>query len=134
MPELLDWAEQYVRHRDLFEKKVVSIERQEARLVIKNKDGSLTTCFVTDSLDEDLLTALAKEEKLLLVTRNFKANLDFLIKHWSQFAKLLGLKLVFANVKQNEKWVLVPHSHAAVADPDSLALGLQAMFEAVPEG
>jgi hypothetical protein len=134
MPELLDWAEAYVRHRDLFEKRILSIEKKENLLIIKNKDNSTTTCLVADSLDEIILAAAEKEKKALLVTRNLKANLDFLVKHWLRFAKLPGLKLVFANVKQNEKWVLLPHSHHAVADPDSLALGLQAMFEAVPEG
>ena len=134
MDELLEWAERYVRHRDLFEKRIASIEKRKDQLLIKNKDNSATCCLVADSLDDDILAAAAKEERALVVTRNLKANLDFLVKHWQRFAKLAGLKLVFANVKHHEKWMLVPASHHAVADPESLAAGLQAMFEAVPEG
>jgi len=132
--ELLEWAERYVRHRDLFEKRIATIEREGGKLLINNKDNSTTTCLVSNTLDDGLLVAAEKEKKALVVTRNLKANLDFLVKHWHRFAKLAGLKLVFANVKHHEKWMLVPASHHAVADPESLAAGLQAMFEAVPEG
>jgi hypothetical protein len=132
--ELVAWAERYVRHRDLFEKRIASLEQQEDQLLIKHKDGSSLRCFVADALDDDILAAAAKEEKALIVTRNLKANLDFLVKHWHRFAERAGLKLVFANVQHHEKWVLVPASHESVADPESLATGLQALFETVPEG
>lgn len=134
METILSWAEAYVKHRDLFEKKIASIETKDALLHITNKDKTTAVCIAVDTLDETALAHAAKAQKALIVTRNLKENLAFLIKHWSAFAKHAGLKVVFANTKVHEKWVLVPHSHAAVADPESLALGLQALFEAVPQG
>ncbi len=130
---LAGWAEAYVKHRDLFERKIASIEKADGGFLVKNKDGSALQCVVADALDEAVLRRLAKD-RLLVVTRNRKANLDFLVGHWTEFSKHAALKIVFANLQHNEKWVLVPSSHAAVADPESLALGLEALFQAVPEG
>jgi hypothetical protein len=134
MESLVAWAEAYVKHRDLFEKRIAAIETDGERLLIKNKDGTVVLCLPVETLDETVLVAIAQQQKALLITRNRKENLAFLIKHWTAFAKHQGLKVVFANVAAHEKWVIVPNSHHAVADPESLALGLQAMFDQVPEG
>jgi hypothetical protein len=42
------------------------------------------------------------------------------------------LTVIFVNPKLNEKWLLKPAVHAAVADKTSLRLGLQAMYDTVP--
>jgi len=133
MMTLLEWAETYVKHRDLFEKRIASIEKDAEGLRIKNKDGSVTNCVVLDALDEKILKLLT-HPKPLIVTKNLKENVTFLAKHWQQFAKNPGLKIIFVNLKHEEKWVLVPNSHHAIADPESLELGLQALHDAVPEG
>jgi hypothetical protein len=131
---LLEWTEAYVRHRDLFDQRITSLSSDARGLRVRYKDGTGVLCVATDTLDSKTLEAVGAEEQALIVTRNHKENVEFLVKHWKLLAALSGLKIIFANVAKNEKWVLVPHSHNKIAEPESLALGLQAMFEAVPEG
>jgi hypothetical protein len=128
------WTEAYLRHRDLFEHKIASITpeggEERGRLIVTHKDKSSFVCVV-DDLTEASLEAL-KEEQLLFVARNRKANVDFLLAHWARFAKHPTLKIVFANVAHNEKWVIRPSTHDKVAEQESLALGLQTMHESIP--
>ncbi len=132
---LIEWAEHYLRHRDLFERKIGSIERKgETGLLIRQKDASTYTCLVAERFDEGILQDIGGKEKVLVVTRNLKDNVVFVTKHWKELSERQGLKLVFANAAKNEKWVLVPSGHARVAEAASLKAGLMAMHDAVPEG
>lgn len=130
---LLDWTEAYVKHRDLFERKIADVEKKEKELILTNKDGTVSYCLVFDSLDDAVVGEL-DDEKRLITTRNTKENVDFLLTHWSEFAKHKSLKIVFVNLKHDEKWVLIPSSHHAIADLESLERGIRAMHQSVPEG
>lgn len=125
-----EWAEQYIRHRDLFEKKMEKLEHHGDHLTVENKDGSKMECFPIEKLNPSVLE---HRGNILLVTRNLKENLDFLVQHWKAFASQ-PVKIVFVNLNVHEKWLIVPQHHDKIADPESLALGLQAMFETVAEG
>jgi|GEM_PF-1652889 len=131
---LLEWAQHYLRHRDLFERKIEQIEHEGRELRITQKDGTAYPCIIAETLDEDLLPRLEGEKIAIVVTRNLKDNVTFVAKHWKTLSERQGLKLVFANVAKNEKWVLVPSGHARVAEAASLKIGLIAMHNAVPEG
>jgi hypothetical protein len=127
---LAAWAEIYLRHRDLFERRIATLQQDGSGILITNKDGSIVRCLAEDRLGEPVLDPNVH----LVVTRNTKENLEFVIKHWTKLAENPRLKMIFVNVGRDEKWILVPQSHARVAEPESLQLGLQAMFEQVPEG
>lgn len=128
---LHEWAEQYVRHRDLFERQIAKLEAYEHGFRIHQKDGSTRECIVKDLLDDSLLPLLS--DHLLIVDRNRKENLEWVLRHWKRLAALPSLRIVFANVAKNEKWVLMPHSHDRVTDAESLRKGLEALFGSVPE-
>ena len=133
--DLNEWAEHYVKHRDLFEHKIERVEKKgDNRLIITQKDGSSYPCLVIAELDEGLLPNLTTQEKALLITKNLKENVHFVVKHWKELSAHQGLKIVFAHAAKNEKWVLTPHGHAKVAESASLKLGLLTMHRAVPEG
>lgn len=131
MIELKEWAHAYIMHRDLFKKQIVKVEQHEHGFTITKKDGSSKECYVKDILEDSLLPLL--KDHTLIVNRNRRENLDWVLKHWDRLAALPGLKIIFANVEKNEKWVLLPHSHATVADPETLHQGLKTMFGTVPE-
>lgn len=128
---LQEWAEAYVRHKDLFERQIARIERSGRGFTIRRTDGTTRQCVVADVLDDGLVPLL--EDHLLIVDRNRKENLDWVLRHWKALAALPGLRIVFANVAKNEKWVLAPHTHARVADPATLRQGLVSLFGSVPE-
>ncbi|MBR9692854.1 hypothetical protein GOV07_02875 [Candidatus Woesearchaeota archaeon] len=130
-----EWAEHYIKHRDLFEHKIEKIEKKgDNQLIITQKDSVTYTCLVIAELDEGLLPNLATQEKVLLITTNLKENVHFVVKHWKDFSAHEGLKIVFAHAAKNEKWVLIPHGHAKVAESASLKTGLLTMHKTVPEG
>lgn len=140
--ELIEWAEQYIKHRDIFKREIAEMKRSSksfkrgdsAEFLMKNKDGSSWRCLIGQSLKESQLLSLAsleEDERVVLVALNSQSNITFLIEHWREFVKKRGLKLVFVNRSTNEKWVLIPSSHDMIADDESLAIGLQAMYEGV---
>lgn len=123
--DLKAWTIQYLKHRDIFYKKIVSIEQNEKGLLIKEKDEE-KQIIVSSRL------TLPDAEKTIVVA-NKKENLDFLIENWEQFSKNEGLKIIFANPKTNEKWIIIPSHHAKIAEAESLKVGLEAMFNEVSE-
>lgn len=127
------WAETYFRHRDIFERQLVRIEREgkpsDAKLVLVRRDKVLQ-CRAVDKLTGDPLT-LVKED--VLVTKNLRSNVEYLLKHWAVFAQREGVKIIFANTAKNEKWVLIPYNHNKLLEGGP-AKGLWALFEGVPEG
>lgn len=131
MGDLHDWAEAYLRHRDIFERKIERLESQEHGFRIVEKDGTKRHCFVKEVLTDELLPLL--EDHLVIVNRNRQENLEWVLRHWDALSKLPRLRIVFANVAKNEKWVLMPYSHDRVADPESLREGLESLFSSVPE-
>jgi len=136
MPEtmtLLEWTEVYVKHRDLFEKKIASIQAQHDTVLVTQKDGESWKAIAAPELGDDVVAHVGAG-RVLLVTRNLKANTDFVAQHWKKLAVNPGLKIIFVNVAKNEKWLLVPSTHDKVTEPATLKLGLQTMHEAVPEG
>lgn len=131
---LLDWAERYVKHRDLFERKIARIEKQGSQLLVRLKDGSGYKVLASEVLNESLLPLidqLAQQEPCLIVAQNKKENLSFLTKHWRLLASKQRLKLVFVNLEKDERWVLIPHSHDKVAEQGSLRAGLLSLYQSV---
>ncbi len=130
---LLEWTEVYVQHRDLFEKKIAKIAAQHDTVLVTQKDGSSWKAIAAPELGDDVVAHVGAG-RVLLVTRNLKANTDVVLQHWKRLAANPELKIVFVNVAKNEKWLLVPSTHDKVTEPSTLKLGLTAMREAVPEG
>lgn len=126
---LSEWAEAYLRHRDLFEQKIQEIRTKERtgfeELFIVEKQGS-KRCLVTPHLG----SVVAQEASLIVVSAT-EDNFADLLTHWQELSARPGLKVIFANLRNNEKWVIIPHNHAQIAEKASLKQGLRTMFEAV---
>ena len=131
---LKEWAEHYIKHHDLYDRNIEKIEDHGHKLLIYQKDDIIYPCLCAETLTDDVLSKLEGHDKALVVTRNLKDNVTFVLQHWKELSGHHGLKIIFANRAKNEKWVLMPHGHAKVADPASLKTGLMAMHRAVPEG
>ncbi len=132
MKGLREWAKAYLRHRDLFERRISSLKESEHGFLIIRKDGTRCECLINESLAA--LTPLLSKGEVLLVTRNTRENLSALIKEWRRLANHPKLKVIFANTALNERWAINPRQHTRVAEEESLARGLEALFLSVPEG
>jgi len=123
--ELREWTVVYVKHKDLFARKLQSVEEKEGKTIFHFKDHQLHAYAF-----EELRLPTASSGKTLVVTLNTKENVSYLISHFKEFAKAEHLMVVFANPKLNEKWVIVPHTHGQIADGD-ITLGIKSMADSV---
>ena len=127
-PNLLEWAGHYLRARDAMERKLKSLDTLPDKLVAHYKDRD-----VTFFAEQDLTAKHASASGVVtIVTLQKKANFDVLVQQFSTFAQNANLTIIFVNPKLNEKWLIKPSVHVAVADKSSLKTGLSAMFETVP--
>ena len=123
--DLREWTVLYVKHKDIFARKLQKVEEKPDKLIFHFKDHSMHA-YAMESLE--LPSAL--DGKTLITTLNTKKNMDMLQKNWEAFSKHAHLTMVFVNPAKNEKWFIIPHTHAMIADPD-VALGLKSLAENV---
>ncbi|MFH1591625.1 MAG: hypothetical protein ABIC95_06910 [archaeon] len=133
---LRDWTERLVRHRDLFTKTLVSLEPQGEDLIGKTKSD--TTTYIIDPLGERLADVLSKADstsRFTFICFNTVEALDALLACWKTAAACPHLLMYFVNptVSGEMKWVLRPHAHERISDPESLELGLRTLADGVPK-
>ena len=127
---LIEWAENYFRSRDIFHKKIISLESSEDRIKITYKDKQ-ETIFVFVDLSELVLEMLCEDSSI--ITINSRSNLDFLLLNWDKFACIKSFKLYFINPfsTTEPKWIIHPYIHSKIAEPSALKIGLISLFGTV---
>lgn len=128
---VLEWAEHYLRHRDLILRTINSLESKDNRIIVKYKDGSSEQLIAFPDLEK--LTLNNIKENITIVTFNTKENFKVLIDKWKSFAEIKELKLIFFNSESEteKRWIIKPYIHNRICDEKSLKQGLSAMFETV---
>ena len=108
MEQLTEWAESYLRHKDLLAKKINNIKNDNNTLIIKKNTGQeLAIC--TDNLED---VKINNKAKTYIFATHTKQNFETLCNRWNELNKFPELILVFADTKNNKKWILF-HSHIA---------------------
>jgi hypothetical protein len=126
--DLTDWCSSYVKSRDAMERTLKSIDKQGNHLVATHKN-KVVTWVPQETLDTK---GVAVDGMVTIVCLQNQHNFSTLLQHFGDFAKNANLTIMFVNPKINEKWSIKPAVHAAVADKQSLKLGLQSMYDTVP--
>ena len=124
---LNEWCVHYIRARDAFEQKLKSIDEAPDKIVCHYKDKDATFLPI-ETLRSDLPSG-----SLTVVCLQNQQNFDTLVSNFSEYAKNPNLTIIFLNPKLDEKWLLKPAVHAAVADKANLKQGLATMYQMVPE-
>lgn len=127
---LREWAERYVRFRDI-SKSIAGIRNAGFGFEIIGADGAISECYVLPSLagiGEDVVKRAG-----IVVALSNEVNIRVVCRMWPLFSANAGLLLIFANPfsSSEEKWLLKPHLHDRVSDKGSLLQGLKAMAELV---
>jgi hypothetical protein len=123
--ELREWTVLYVKHKDIFARKLQRVEEKPDKLTFHFKDHAMHAyAMETLSLPPEM------DGKTLIVTLHTKKNMESLIKNWNDFSEHAHLTIVFVNPHKNEKWFIIPHTHSQIADPD-VALGIKSLAENV---
>lgn len=124
--KIKEWCVHYIKARDAMTRKLVSIDEKNDKIIAHYKDKEVTF------LPTETLPSVAPSGTATIVCLQNEKNFDILINRFEDYAKNQDLTVMFLNPTLNEKWVLKPAVHAAVADNESLKTGLRAMFDTVP--
>ena len=128
--QLTDWTVNYVKNRDLTFRKLVSYKEhtKDEYVGFEFKDKTVAH-FIIDKLTDKIFDMIKAHEHKVIVCLNTDENFKFLIKNWKKLSETKNLSFLFVNLKINDKWVINPHTHSMIADPDSIESGLKTMFD-----
>jgi len=124
---LNEWTVHFVKHKDVFLKKLMDYEVKENRIFFHFKDKD-QTYFVVNLFDNAIFDFMKETGYKCIVCSSDRQNLKFLVDNWSEFI-VENLTLVFAETISNKKMLINPFVHNKICDVDSLQLGLESMFE-----
>ena len=82
---LKDWTIHFLKQRDIYENKIVSINDKDDNIIVKYEDKELIVFIVSEFQDLSFLEGLEKDKPIGIVVLNKKNNLDFLINNWDFF-------------------------------------------------
>jgi hypothetical protein len=127
---LAEWFVRYTKNRDLLFKKISDIKEEGNKIIITQKDGTVTHYYV-EPFPEDMekLAAMPESQKGI-VLYNSKDNFDRLIKSWKKLSETKGLTIYFVNPfsKLDKRWIINPYVHSQISDKQSLETGLSSMY------
>ena len=128
---LKEWAVNYLKHRDIILKTIVSINEEADKIIVEFRDKE-QVFLVIPNLDKSLIEDI-KNKNLSIISLNSKENLNFLTDNWKKLVKFENLKFFFVNPfsEPDKKWFISPYVHNKICDENSLKLGLKTMFDTV---
>jgi hypothetical protein len=130
---IMDWADSYLRHRDLIARRIREISAEKERLVITTKEDTkeyLIAMPLLSKVDSSMI-----REPTIIVTLNKKINLKTLTDRWDEFSKIKEISIIFINPGSvlEKKWIIRPYVHSRICDDASLKQGLKSIFDTVDE-
>jgi hypothetical protein len=128
--ELANWTVNYVKNRDLTFKKLVSYKEhtKDDCINFEFKDKTVAH-FIVDKVSDKIFDMIKNHDYKVIVCPNIEENFKFLIKNWKKLSDAKNLSFLFVNLKIGDKWVINPHTHSMIADPESIESGLRTMFD-----
>lgn len=138
--ELKEWIIEFMKNKDLLQKKIVEIKNLDKSVEIQYKDKR-HIFFIQKEVNfteiADVLEQSNKDNTLhvSIVCPNKRSNLNTLLEHWNRIKDFVRFSMYFVNVSSQteKKWVIHPRVHHKISDPASLKLGLETMFTTVQE-
>ena len=122
---MLEWLRNYLKHKDLLQKKLKDFRTE----------GNILTAIYKDKEKRYLVMENFEEKDFSdidgIVVLNKEDNLKKIIKAWPKLIKYTGLCLYSINPDSTteQKWAVFPSTHHQITG--SLKKGLRSMFETV---
>lgn len=129
---MVDWTETYLKNRDLMLRKIVKIEKKDNSLYVKFKDKEQTFLIFPVMKDFDM-ASLKNLQNPTFVMLNNDANISWTVKNWAKLIQVKTLSIYFVNPfsEGDKRWIIFPHTHHQITEPEALELGLKSMAEVV---
>lgn len=133
---LIEWTINYVKNRDVIDKKIENIEKNKEGydIFVKRVDKEqffIIRPFIKD-IDE-IIEKLRADKNISLVVFNSNENFEIIVENWNKFVDFKNFNIYFVNPfsQLDKKWIIYPYTHARISDSSSLERGLRSMFEMV---
>jgi len=134
---LKEWTLQDIKTRDLFFKRINSIEENKNGfdLFINKKTGDSYYAIIPFITSLDEIMKDIGDRQVNIIVLNTKENIDKLIKKWEEAIKHRNLCFLFVNPKINggRKWFVYPYNHELILEPGTLKQSLMVLFKTVDE-
>ncbi len=121
MDEYLSWAKIFAVQKDAFKKEILNVEISNDFLkIIKKKSiekyisvgkNNIRKIYSKNTIDCDLIWFVCDNS-----TSKIKEILDL----WEEIKLNNKIRFIFLNIKDGNKWLLNPYSHALVIDEENL--------------
>lgn len=140
---LKNWITEYMKHKDIFLKSIVSIKPKEdgnRGIIIEYKTKKMDILIEPYlSQNEKIFENVKKSNELFdsvsLVVLNTKENLNKILEAWEKLSQLAKLSIYFVNPDSNsdKRWIICPYTHSRITERSSLKTGLKSIFSTVEE-
>ena len=128
--DLKNWTLAYLKNKDMITKKIVKIDEdaKNSLLNVQYKDKPIKH-YILEKLDDKIFAHINTNDFKTIVCLNVEENFHFLTKNWKKLSDMKNLSIIFVNMKTHDKWLINPHVHSMIADPESIEQGLRTMFD-----
>lgn len=130
--DLKDWTQRYIRNKDLISKRIERLDTEGDLIVCTYRDGKKGQYRILPFITAEDLTRLDVEETTI-VCQNDRKNLKVLSDNWDAASSHGELCMIFVNLSSNRRWIIFPHTHNLICDPESLKRGLLALYNSIEE-
>jgi len=124
-PSLKDWTQQFIKHKDVFERKLVKVIESATGFSVHRKDG-----IQAWHLFEQFKVPPASKDQVTVVCLSTPGNVRAVVAAWKSLILFPRLTILFVNLELGEKWLLNPKVHDMIADPTTLEAGLMNLMNA----
>lgn len=126
--KLVEWTKHYIKYRDTMRRKIKSIIENDTDIIVEEKNGLKINYLIHEDLSE---IKKLNNNKNVIITLNSKKNVDTMIKLWDEHINHPETAFMFVNITTNEKWLISPHHHHKIADPENFRSGLMALYSTI---
>ncbi|MFH1770434.1 MAG: hypothetical protein ABH828_02655 [archaeon] len=125
---LKQWTINFVKNKDLLKKELVDYEEKDSTIIFNFKNG-VHRYLIVEIMNDEIFSFLKEKGFKSIVCFANKKNLDFLIANWKVFSEVENFFIIFADVKNHDKWMINPRVHSHICDDSSLIVGLKSMYD-----
>lgn len=133
--ELKEWIIENIKHKDIFQKKIVKIEEKGEQVIVEYKDKTHYFVIMPHIKELNGIITDFAQKHISLVVYNTMENLEAVIKNWARLSELPMLNIYFVNPHSaaDKRWIIYPFTHNKITEDNSLRRGMLSMFESVEE-
>ena len=125
---LKEWTRHFIKHKDIFEKKIIKVEEKGDIFLVERKDGR-QKWIVGDKFSYDDKHNDPKCPQTIVCLNN-PGNVKAVVEAWKELIIPAKLTVLFVNLELGEKWMLNPKVHNMIADEATLEAGLLRLMQA----